>query len=102
MGKETSRFRTIQAAAPITREKPAALLVRHFPQSGELPRTPQVFIDTENSWSAPEIQTEVDLGILVPMVNHAFQSSRIVTHGEFAIALSRLTASLAQRRPEVP
>ena len=47
--------------------------------------------DIQDSWAISEIQTVVALGILDPLPNHTFQPSRIVTRGEFATAMARLS-----------
>jgi len=90
-GTDIARFRVIVSSSTITREQFAALMVRYFPQMLELPRTPQVVTDIDGAWAFPEIQTVVALGILDPMANHTFQPSRIVTRGEFALGMSRLS-----------
>jgi tetratricopeptide (TPR) repeat protein len=93
-GTEIARFRVIESSETIAREQLAVLLVRYFPQIAELPRTPQIMTDIQDSWAEPEIQTVVALGILDPLPNHTFQPSRVVTRGEFAVTMARLTRIL--------
>jgi hypothetical protein len=93
-GTEIARFRAIESSETITREQLAVLLVRYFPQIAELPRTPEIMTDTQDSWASSEIQTVVALGILDPLANHTFQPSRVVTRGEFAVTMARLTRIL--------
>lgn len=90
-GADIARFRAIESALSITREQFAMLMVRYFPQISDLPRTAQIMTDVQESWASAEIQTVVALGILDPLANHTFQPARIVTRGEFAMAMSRLT-----------
>src|SRR5204862_7310864 len=53
-GTEIARFRVIQSSETITREQLAVLLVRYFPQIAELPRTPQIMTDIQDSWASTE------------------------------------------------
>jgi len=96
-GTEIARFRVIESSATITREQLAVLLVRYFPQIADLPQTPQIMTDIQDSWAGAEIQTVVALGILDPLANHTFQPSRLVTRGEFAVTMARLTRTLGAK-----
>ncbi len=96
-GTEIARFRVIESSETIAREQLAVLMVRYFPQIAELPRTPQIMTDIQDSWASSEIQTVVALGILDPLANHTFQPSRIVTRGEFATAMARLSRTLGAK-----
>lgn len=89
-GNQIGRYREIAAAATITREQLAGLLVRFFPQLVEFKQKPQIVIDVPDSWAASEIQVVVALGLLDPMPNHTFQPGSTVSRGEFAQALARL------------
>lgn len=101
-GPDIARFRAIESAATITREQFAVLMVRYFPQILELPRTTQIVTDIQESWASSEIQTVVALGILDPLANHTFQPARIVTRGEFAMAISRLSHVVGAKPSSAP
>src|SRR5262249_32783514 len=83
-------------------EQFAALLVRYFPQIAELPQNPQIVTDTQDSWADPEIQTIVRVGLIDPNPNHTFQPSSIVSRGEFARTLARLSGMLGLRASSGP
>jgi len=63
-------------------------MVRHFPQIAERSRTLQIISSAHDFWANPEIQIVAALGILDAPANPEFRPSRIVTHGEFAMAVS--------------
>jgi len=96
-GTQIARFRVIESSEMISREQLAVLLVRYFPQIEELRKTPEIMTDIQESWASSEIQTVVALGILDPLANHTFQPSRIVTRGEFAMAMARLSRILGAK-----
>lgn len=50
--------------------------------------------DLDGSWAESAIQTVVGAGLLDSTVNHTFQPSRIVSRGEFATVVFRLTRLL--------
>jgi len=90
-GNQIEHFREIRSSQAITREQLAALLTRYFPQLTEFRHSREVMTDLDGSWAESAIQTVVGAGLLDPTVNHAFQPARIVSRGEFATVVSRLT-----------
>ena len=102
-GNEVSRFREIKAAAALSREQLATVLVRYFPQVNDFRKTPQVLTDIQpDSKAVAEIQAVVGLGLIDARSNHTFQAATSVTRAEFGRAMSRLIRLLANSSPAGP
>jgi tetratricopeptide (TPR) repeat protein len=101
-GNERNRFREIASSPSLSREQFAWILVRYFPEIVEFNQNPQIVLDVQSSWARTEVQTVMGLGILDPMPNHTFQPSRILTLGDLATAMARLTRLLGVSPGDAP
>jgi tetratricopeptide (TPR) repeat protein len=93
-GSDIELFHQIRDAEAVTREQMAILTIRYFPQVTEFRQIPQIITDIEDSPAKPAIQTVVGIGLMDPRPNHDFEPAALVTRGDLAKALARLSRLL--------
>jgi tetratricopeptide (TPR) repeat protein len=90
-GSDIGVFRQIRGAGALTREQVALLIVRYFPQVTELQQKSDIVIDIQDSPVLLEIQTVIGVGLMDTFPNHDFRPAALITRGDFAKALARLS-----------
>jgi Flp pilus assembly protein TadD len=101
-GKDIEQFHSIEKSTALKREQLAAVFTRYFPQIAEFRQTPQIITDLQGTWASPEIQTVVGVGLIDAYPNHTFRPDGVVSRGEFAASLARLSRLLGLSETGAP
>src|SRR5262249_1527258 len=92
-------FHRIRDTDAVTREQLAVLILRYFPQVTELRQAPQIITDIQDSTAGSEILTVVGLGLMDALPNHVFEPSTLITRGDLARTLARLSRLIGLSGP---